>query len=80
VLRLDPRLPAELDALELRLRFRDHRGVTVRCDHDGARISLARSRQRPLIVELDGGEHVLAPGQTWVVRWTVPEEPKSWKT
>lgn len=80
VLRLDPRLPAELDALELRLRFRDHRGVTVRCDHDGARISLARSRQRPIIVALDGGEHVLAPGQTWVVRWTVPEEPKSWKT
>jgi trehalose/maltose hydrolase-like predicted phosphorylase len=74
VLRLDPRLPDELDALQLRLRYRNHWGVTVRCDHDGARISLARSRQLPITVALDGGERVLAPGETWAVRWSVPDE------
>jgi trehalose/maltose hydrolase-like predicted phosphorylase len=74
VLRLDPRLPDDLDALDLRLRYRNHWGVTVRCDHDGARISLARSRQPPITVALDGGEHVLAPGETWTVRWSVPGE------
>lgn len=74
VLRLNPRLPAELDALELRLRYRDHWGVTVRCDHDGARISLARSPQRPITVALDGGERALAPGETWAVRWSDLDE------
>ena len=74
VLRLDPRLPDELDALELRLHYRDHWGVRVRCDHDGARISLAGSRQRPITVALDGGERVLAPGETWAVRWSLPDE------
>jgi len=73
VLRLDPRLPDELGALELRLRYRHHWGVTVRCDHDGAWISLVRSRQRPITVELDG-ERELAPGETCTVRWRSPDE------
>jgi trehalose/maltose hydrolase-like predicted phosphorylase len=74
VLRLDPRLPDEVDTLELRLRYRNHWGVTVRCDHDGARISLARSRQPPITVALDGGERALAPGETWAVRWSDLDE------
>ncbi|WP_277210689.1 glycoside hydrolase family 65 protein [Isoptericola croceus] len=70
VLRLDPRLPDELEALELRIR-----GITVRCDHAGVRIGMARSRQRTIIVALDGDRRVLAPGETWAVRWSTPDEP-----
>ncbi|MBL0886002.1 glycoside hydrolase family 65 protein [Myceligenerans indicum] len=67
VLRLAPRHPAELGTLDLRLRFRDHWGITVRCTHDRVRIGMARSPQLPLTVAVFGREHVLAPGETWEV-------------
>jgi trehalose/maltose hydrolase-like predicted phosphorylase len=69
VLRLAPRLPDELGALELRLRYRDHRGITLRCTHDVVRIGMARLRQPSIAVALDGQERVLAPGETWEVGW-----------
>jgi trehalose/maltose hydrolase-like predicted phosphorylase len=70
VLRLEPRLPAELDSLELRLRYRDHWGISVRCTHDGVRIGMARSSQPPITVALDGQERALAPGESWEVGFT----------
>ncbi len=69
VLRLEPRLPAELDSLELRLRYRDHWGISVRCTHDGVRIGTAHSRQQPITVALDGQERALKPGEAWEFRW-----------
>lgn len=69
VLRLEPQLPDELDGLELRLRYRDHWGITVRCTHDDVYVSTARSRQLPITVALDGQERALAPGETWRFRW-----------
>ncbi|PUB29831.1 trehalose/maltose hydrolase-like predicted phosphorylase [Promicromonospora sp. AC04] len=74
VLRLEPRLPDELDALELRLRYRDHWGVTVRCTHDHVRISTARARQLPITVAVDGQERALASGETWTVSLSTPDE------
>ncbi|MBE1878262.1 glycoside hydrolase family 65 protein [Myceligenerans pegani] len=67
VLRLAPRLPPELGALDLRLRFRDHWGITVRCTHERIRIGMARSQQLPVRVAVLGREHTLAPGETWEV-------------
>jgi trehalose/maltose hydrolase-like predicted phosphorylase len=72
VLRLEPRLPDELDSLELRLRYRDHRGITVRCTHDGVRVGTARSQQPPITVALDGQEQALEPGEVWEFRWSTP--------
>jgi trehalose/maltose hydrolase-like predicted phosphorylase len=68
VLRLAPRLPEELAALDLRLRVRDHWGITLRCTHEEIRVGMAPSRQPPLTVEILGQEHSLAPGETWEVR------------
>ncbi|RPF21368.1 glycoside hydrolase family 65 protein [Myceligenerans xiligouense] len=67
VLRLAPRLPRELDALDLRLRFRDHWGITVRCSHDRVGVTMARSMQLPVTVSVFGREHTLAPGETWEI-------------
>ncbi|GAB3171048.1 glycosyl hydrolase family 65 protein [Myceligenerans halotolerans] len=67
VLRLAPRLPEELDSMVLRLRFRDHWGITVRCTHDRVAIGMAPSRQLPVRVAVLGREHTLAPGETWEV-------------
>ncbi|GAA2230711.1 glycosyl hydrolase family 65 protein [Promicromonospora sukumoe] len=65
VLRLAPRLPAEIGELRFRLRYRDHWGIDVRCAHDRVRIGLAASRQPPITVAVDGVERTLAPGETW---------------
>ncbi|MFD7307213.1 glycoside hydrolase family 65 protein [Promicromonospora sp. NPDC059942] len=67
VLRLAPRLPPGLAELRFRLRYRDHWGIEVRCADDAVRIGLARSRQPPVTVAVDGEERVLAPGETWRV-------------
>ncbi|MFJ3405943.1 glycoside hydrolase family 65 protein [Promicromonospora sp. NPDC090134] len=67
-LRLEPRLPDELDALELRLRYRDHWGITVRCDHDGVRLGIPGSQQLPITAAVDGQERELKPGEVWEVR------------
>jgi trehalose/maltose hydrolase-like predicted phosphorylase len=69
VLRLEPLLPDELDALELRLRYRDHWGITVRCSHDRVSVGMQRSRQLPITVAVDGRQRALAPGEIWEVRW-----------
>src|SRR5690606_14924123 len=58
-LRLEPRLPDELDALELRLRYRDHWGITVRCDHHGVRLGVPGSQQLPITATVDGQEREL---------------------
>ncbi|MFD6446062.1 glycoside hydrolase family 65 protein [Promicromonospora sp. NPDC060204] len=67
VLRLAPRLPPGLAELRFRLRYRDHWGIEVRCADDAVHIGLARSRQPPVAVAVDGEERVLAPGETWRV-------------
>lgn len=67
VLRLEPRLPDQLETLELRLRYRDRWGITVRCSHDRVRVGMARSEQLPITVAADGQQRVLAPGETWEV-------------
>nr|WP_285102113.1 glycosyl hydrolase family 65 protein [Promicromonospora sp. MEB111] len=71
MLRLEPRLPDELDALELRLRYRDHRGITVRCDHDGVRLGIPGSQQPSITAAVDGQERELKPGEVW----DVPRRP-----
>ncbi|MGW2091269.1 glycoside hydrolase family 65 protein [Promicromonospora sukumoe] len=78
VLRLAPRLPAEIGELSFRLRYRDHWGIEVRCAHDHVRIGLARSRQPPVTVAVDDVGRSLAPGETWVAaRRPLRPEPRA---
>ncbi|MEQ7008290.1 glycosyl hydrolase family 65 protein [Actinopolymorpha sp. B17G11] len=70
VLRLDPRLPRELAALELTLRYRGHWGVTVRCTQEELIVGLPASAAAPITVALDEKTATLPPGETWQVRLT----------
>lgn len=67
VLHLNPALPPELPELELRMHFRGHEGMTVRCTHDRVQVSLLRSDLPPIEVAVGGRQHTLRGGQTWDV-------------
>jgi trehalose/maltose hydrolase-like predicted phosphorylase len=67
VLHLKPALPPELPELEMRMHFRGHEGMTVRCTHDRVQVSLLRSDLPPIEVAVNGRRRTLHGGETWDV-------------
>src|SRR5579875_3908315 len=64
-LRLGPRLPRELTALNLELRYRGHQGIEIRCAHDRVRVSLPRSAAVPIRVAIRDQAATIQPGGAW---------------
>jgi trehalose/maltose hydrolase-like predicted phosphorylase len=67
VLHLNPTLPPELPELEMRMHFRGHEGMTVRCTHERVQVSLLRSAAPPIDVAVGGHRRTLRDGETWDV-------------
>jgi trehalose/maltose hydrolase-like predicted phosphorylase len=67
VLHLNPSLPPELPQLEMRMHFRGHEGMTVRCSHDQVQISLLRADLPPIEVAVGDRRGTLHGGETWDV-------------
>lgn len=65
VLCIDPRLPPELEELELELTYRGNPGITLHITHDRARIGLDPSGTSPITIEQDAQARTLMPGQVW---------------
>jgi trehalose/maltose hydrolase-like predicted phosphorylase len=67
VLHLNPALPPELTDMEMRMHFRGHEGMTIRCTHDRAQVSLLRSDLPPIEVSVGDQQRTLHGGETWDV-------------
>jgi trehalose/maltose hydrolase-like predicted phosphorylase len=78
VLHLNPTLPPELPELEMRMHFRGHEGMTVRCTHERVQVSLLRSGAPPIEVAVGDRRRTLRDGETWDVSIEAgPAEPVS---
>jgi trehalose/maltose hydrolase-like predicted phosphorylase len=67
VLHLNPALPPELPELEMRMHFRGHEGMTVRCTHQQVQVSLLHSGAPPIEVAVGERRRTLRAGETWDV-------------
>jgi trehalose/maltose hydrolase-like predicted phosphorylase len=63
-LRLNPRLPHELEELDLTLHYRSNADVVVQCRKDSLRVDLLPSRAAPILLAVKEQGVELHPGQT----------------
>ncbi|GAA1997149.1 glycosyl hydrolase family 65 protein [Nocardiopsis rhodophaea] len=76
VLRLDPLLPSGLDRLAFRIRYRGHWGIAVAVCEDRVEVTVPRSDEPPIEVELAGHRFTVTPGSRRVFRLpSTQEEP-----
>ncbi|MGH3342005.1 MAG: glycoside hydrolase family 65 protein [Carbonactinosporaceae bacterium] len=81
ILRLNPRLPQELGRLAVELRYREHRGIRVSCDHKRVRIELPPDAAPDgLAADVTGGITVVVKDQTTVIQpgtsWDIALTPQ----
>lgn len=77
VLRLNPRLPAEIGRLRFELRYRGHWGVDVSCRRDSMRVRLRPGGTSAIRVAVPGHDLVtIQPGDSWEIPLTDGCVPK----
>ncbi|WP_067461235.1 glycoside hydrolase family 65 protein [Actinomadura macra] len=65
ILRLEPRLPAQIGHLRLGLRYRGHWGIDLSCRHDSLRVTLQPGVASPISITYGTEEIVIEPGTSW---------------
>lgn len=72
-LELEPALPAEMNRLDLSLRYLGHWDIAVSCRNHGVKVSVDRAGPGPIDVVLCGCRNSLRPGESWEMRSSAPD-------